>query len=84
MVIILVVVVLILTWEIGERVLFMGRWLVWRLVVCIMMILGIYRVFLLIIMCRIERVMLVEFFVMSIGIANVLNGVLHHKSVCSL
>lgn len=78
MVIVLVIVVsmILISREICQRVFFVGRRLIWGLVVCVMMSFRVECVVLVVIMCGIERIMLLEFFVVTIRIVYVFDRVL--------
>lgn len=68
------------SWVVGERVFLVGRWLIWRLVVGIVMLLRVQGVVLGIVVRGVEGIMLFIFFVMSIGVVYVFYRVLHTPS----
>ena len=83
MVVILVIVVsmILIGREIGQGMFFVGRRLIWRLVVGIVMSFGVEGVVLIVIVCGIERIMLLKFFVVTKRIVYIFNRVLYAKSV---
>jgi hypothetical protein len=62
--------------EIRQWMFFVGRRLVWGLVVCVVVSFRIQRVVLSVIMGRVERVMLLIFFVVAVGIIDIFDRVL--------
>lgn len=83
MVVVLIIVSLLVvrtSWVVGERVFLVGRWLIWRLVVGIVMLLWVQGVVLGIVVRGVEGIMLFIFFVMSIGVVYVFYRVLHTPS----
>jgi hypothetical protein len=82
MVIVLVIVIsmILIGREICQRVFFVGRRLIRGLVVCVMMSFRVECVVLVVIMCGIERIVLLEFFVVTVRIVYVFDRVLQISS----
>ena len=83
-VIFMVIIALVEVRVIRERVFFVWRRLVGRLVITIMMRLGVNGVVFGIVVAGIERIVLLVFFVMSVRVVDVLHGVLRSKVSASL
>ena len=52
------------------------RWLVWSIVVSVVVVSGVQRIILLIVVTSIQRMLVVVGLGMSIGVANILDGIL--------
>ena len=64
------------SWVMRERVFFVRRRLVWLIIVCVMVRLWIQRIVLGVVVGWVERVMLLIFFVVAVGIVYILHRVL--------
>lgn len=64
--VVVMVEVRILRWEVCQGMFFVRRRLVWRLIVLVVMLLGVYCIVLLIIVVGIEGIMLLVLFIMPV------------------